>query len=139
MMPTDILYQFDLAYATEWYSIDISYLSLPLILKVTGTSPSHLYVSGGFEFNFLLESTIVDSLQTRDSLDGIDSFEGAALFGVGGMLALGNNYLFCEGRYSQGLGDIFLKEKKEDLTVSIKTTGLMLMAGFLFRLGGGEP
>jgi len=116
---------------------DLTYLSLPLALKVTGTSRSRMYVSGGLELNFLLDATQTDDLGEQSVKDDFESIELNAHFGVGGLIAVGSNYIFVEGRYTQGLSDI-LANSRDDL-ISIKTVSYMLLAGFLFQLGGSTP
>ena len=69
--------------------------------------------------------------------DDFESVELNAHFGVGGLMAVDRNYIFVEGRYTQGLSNIDANER--DDSVSIKTVSFILMAGFLFQLGGGSP
>jgi hypothetical protein len=121
----------------ERIEFDLTYLSLPLALKVTGTSRSRMYVSGGLELNVLLDAKETTEIGEESVKDDFESVELNAHFGVGGLIAVGKNYVFVEGRYTQGLSNI-LANSRDDL-VSIKTVSYILMAGFLFSLGGDSP
>ena len=116
------------------------YLSIPLALKITQTSRNRMYAHGGIDFNFLLGAERTENGVTENFDNGFKDFEFAASFGVGGLIAVGNNYIMIEGRYSQGLSNI----SNDDLTpnndtTSVKNTGLSLIVGWLFQIGGSTP
>ena len=116
------------------------YLSIPLALKVMQKSRSRVFAHGGLDFNFLLDAKRTEDGVTSDFTDGFESFEFGASFGVGGLIAVGNNYITVEARYSQGLTNIENKSLTPDeSTTSIKTTGLVLIVGWLFQFGGSTP
>jgi len=114
-----------------------NYLSIPLALKVTGTSRSRMYAHGSIDFNFLLDGDRTENGETEAIGDLLKDFEIGTSFGVGGLIAIGNNYLMIEGRYSQGLSNIAGPQITEnDNSISIKNTGFLFLVGWLFQLGG---
>ena len=116
------------------------YLSIPVALKVTQTSRNRMYAHGGFDFNFLLDAQRTDNGVTEDFNEGFESFEFGASFGIGGLIAVGKNYIMIEGRYSQGFSNIASENlTPNDDTTSIKTTGFLLIVGWLFQIGGATP
>ena len=122
--------------------ININYFSVPVLLKVYGGN-NLLYVSGGFDLGFKLDATFkrIPSDEEKDISDSFTDFDIAAIFGVGAQFRLGQFYLFLEGRYSQGLGNISNPnpDEPEELSPSFRTTGLQLFAGVILTLGEGEP
>ena len=102
-----------------------------------------LYVSGGFDIGYKLDASFkrIGSDTEKDISDSFNDFDIAAIFGVGAQIKLGQFYLFIEGRYSQGLGNISspIEGEPEELNPSFRTTGLQLFAGVILTLGGGEP
>jgi len=122
--------------------ININYFSVPVLLKVYGAN-NLLYVSGGFDIGYKLDASFkrIGSDTEKDISDSFNDFDIAAIFGVGAQFRLGQFYLFIEGRYSQGLGNISSPKEgePEELNPSFRTTGLQLFAGVMLTLGGGEP
>jgi hypothetical protein len=118
---------------------ELTYLSIPLALKITGTARNRVYASAGLELNILLESKRKDDL--ADSGEGQESepLELAASFGIGGLITTGRNYILIEGRYTQGLSNIARGDFLVGSPTSVKNTAMMLMAGYLFQFGGGAP
>ena len=117
-----------------------NYLSLPIGLKVTGNGSSRMYAHGGLQVDILLDAERTVDGVTENFTDGFKAVELATSFGVGGLIAVGHNYVMVEGRYTQGFSNI----AEEDLatasdTTSIKTTGFQLIVGFLFGLGEARP
>jgi hypothetical protein len=93
-----------------------------------------------FDFNFLLDSKRSENGVTEDFTDGFESFEVGASFGIGGLIAVGKNYVMIEGRYSQGFSNIASENlTPNDDTTSVKTTGFLLVVGWLFQIGGTTP
>jgi hypothetical protein len=122
--------------------ITINYFSIPVLMKVyAGTDI--MYVSGGFDFGFKLDATFrrIPSEEEKDISDSFTDLDIAAIFGVGAQFRLGQFYLFIEGRYSQGLGNISnpSPDEPKELSPSFRTTGLQLFAGVILTLGGGKP
>ena len=122
--------------------ITINYFTIPVLMKVYAGSDI-MYVSGGFDFGFKLDATFrrIPSEEEKDISDSFTDFDIAAIFGVGAQFRLGQFYLFIEGRYSQGLGNISNPNPDEpkELSPSFRTTGLQLFAGVILTLGEGEP
>jgi hypothetical protein len=122
--------------------ITINYFTIPVLMKVYAGNDI-MYVSGGFDFGFKLDATFrrIPSEEEKDISDSFTDFDIAAIFGVGAHFRLGQFYLFIEGRYSQGLGNISSPKEGEpkELNPSFRTTGLQLFAGVILTLGGGEP
>ncbi|GMR24833.1 MAG: hypothetical protein BMS9Abin39_0102 [Ignavibacteria bacterium] len=122
--------------------INISYFSLPILMKVYAGNDI-VYVSGGFDIGFKLDATFkrIASDKEKDVSDSFNDFNIAAIVGVGAQFRLGQFYIFAEGRYSQGLGNISNPNPDEptELSPSFRTTGLQLFAGVILTLGGSEP
>ncbi len=121
--------------------ININYFSVPVLLKVYGGN-NLLYVSGGFDIGFKLDATFrrIPTGEEKDISDSFTDFDIAAIIGVGAQFRLGQFYIFLEGRYSQGLGNISSPKEgePEELNPSFRTTGLQLYAGLTYTFGGEE-
>ena len=114
-----------------------NYISIPVALRVMGTGRNRLYAHGGIDFSFLLNATRTENGMTEDFDDGFETFELGASFGLGGLIAMGSGFLMVEGRYAQGLSNIVTHNLTATQDVhSVKTTGFMLIVGWLFSLGG---
>ena len=122
--------------------ININYFSVPVLLKVYGGN-NLLYVSGGFDIGYKLDASFkrIGSGEEKDISDSFTDFDIAAIIGVGAQFNIGLFYIFIEGRYSQGLGNISNPnpDEPEELSPSFRTTGLQLFAGVILTLGEGEP
>ncbi len=121
--------------------ITINYFSIPVLMKVyAGTDI--MYVAGGFDFGFKLDATFrrIPTGEEKDISDSFTDFDIAAIIGVGAQFRLGQFYIFLEGRYSQGLGNISSPKEgePEELNPSFRTTGLQLYAGLTYTFGGEE-
>ena len=121
--------------------ININYFSIPILMKVYGVN-NLLYVSGGFDIGYKLDASFkrIGSGTEKDISDSFNDFDIAAIFGVGAQFNIGLFYIFIEGRYSQGLGNISNPEEgePEELNPSFRTTSLQLFAEVTLTLGG-EP
>jgi len=121
--------------------ITINYFSIPVLMKVYAGNDI-MYVSGGFDIGFKLDATFrrITPDSEIDVSDSFNDFDIAAIIGVGSQFKLGQFYIFFEGRYSQGLGNISNPNPDEpkELSSSFRTTGLQLFAGIILTLGGGE-
>ena len=121
--------------------ININYFSVPILAKVYGGN-NLLYVSGGFDIGYKLDVTFkrIGSNTEKDISDSFDDFGIAAIIGVGAQFKIGLFYIFIEGRYSQGLGNISSPKEgePEELNPSFRTTGLQLYAGLTYTFGGKE-
>ena len=121
--------------------ININYFSVPVLLKVYGGN-NLLYVSGGFDFGFKLDATFrrIPTGEEKDISDSFTDFDIAAIIGVGAQFKISLFYIFIEGRYSQGLGNISSPKEgePEELNHSFRTTGLQLYTGVILTLGEGE-
>jgi Outer membrane protein beta-barrel domain len=121
--------------------ITINYFSIPVLMKVYAGNDI-MYVSGGFDIGFKLDAKFrrIPNSEEKDISDSFNDFDIAAIVGVGAQFRLGQFYIFFEGRYSQGLGNISNPNPDEpkELSPSFRTTGLQLFAGVILTLGGGE-
>lgn len=112
------------------------YLSLPFALKITGSGRSCLYALGGVQLDLLLDATRRSEGSSEDFTEGFEEIELATSFAVGGRIALGANFVFVEGRYTQGFTNIAVKNLLRDSdTASVKTAGVQLIVGYLLELG----
>jgi len=120
---------------------DFDYLSLPVIVRVTG-DPLGVrgFVTAGVDVGILIEATANDETGSKDISDGLESTTIGALFGAGVMVPVKRHFLTFELRYSQGLDNIIVRD--EDTTdtgiagPSVKYRSFGLLVGFLFTLGG---
>ncbi len=125
----------------DYVDYELDYLTLPLIVRVAGTSQgTRGFVTGGLELGILLDATATGTQTgTQDIKDNLNSTTLGALFGAGVMVPVSRNFLIFEVRYFQGLEDIVNRDGKEsdaDFTSpSVKYRGLGLIVGFLFGLG----
>jgi hypothetical protein len=120
---------------------DINYVSLPLLVRVTGDPVGvRGFVTAGFEFSILVDATADGESGTEDISDDLDSTTLGALFGAGAMVPIGPNFLTFEFRYVQGLDDIVKRDGSEPeqglSSPSIKYRGLDLLVGVIFVIGG---
>ena len=122
--------------------ITINYFSIPVLMKVYAGNDI-MYVSGGFDIGFKLDATFrrITPDEEKDISDSFTDFDIAAIIGVGAQFNIGLFYIFIEGRYSQGLGNISspIEGEPEELNPSFRTTGLQLFTGVILTLGEGEP
>ena len=125
----------------EYYDYDFNYITLPLIVRVTG-DPVGIrgFVTAGLEFGILLDATVQTDTGSEDIKDGLNPTTIGALFGAGAMVPAGRHFFTFELRYVQGLRDIVARDGTEPEpglgSPSIKYRGLVLLAGFLFTFGG---
>jgi len=123
------------------FDYEIDYLSLPLMIRVTGDPiGTRGFVTAGLDLNILLDATIDVGIGEADITDIYQSTTLGALFGAGVMVPVGRHFLTCEIRYTQGLEDMIVRDGDESEagldSPSVKYRGLTLMVGFLFSLGG---
>jgi hypothetical protein len=121
--------------------ININYFSIPILMKVYGGN-NLLYISGGFDIGYKLDATFkrITPDEEKDISDSFNDFDIAAVFGVGAQFKIGLFYIFIEGRYSQGLGNISspVEGEPEELNPSFRTTSLQLFAGLTYTFGGSR-
>jgi hypothetical protein len=121
--------------------ININYFSIPILMKVYGGN-NLLYISGGFDIGYKLDATFkrITPDEEKDISDSFNDFDIAAVFGVGAQFKIGLFYIFIEGRYSQGLGNISSPKagEPEELNPSFRTTSLQLFAGLTYTFGGSR-
>jgi len=120
---------------------DLNYVSLPLLVRVTGDPVGvRGFVTAGFELGILIDATAHTEKGSKDISDGFDSTTIGALFGAGVMVPVKRHFLTFEIRYTQGLDDIIAHEKDSTDTgiasTSVKYRGFGLLVGFLFTLVG---
>ena len=124
-----------------YYDYNFNYLTLPLIVRVTG-EPVGIrgFVTAGLDFGILLDATVQTDTGKEDITDGLNSTTIGALFGAGVLFPVGRHFLCLELRYEQGLDDIVARDGTETEpglgSPSVKYRGLSLLAGFLFTFGG---
>jgi len=121
---------------------DLTYLSLPLIVRVTG-NPEGVrgFVTGGMDLGILIDATATGTTTSSEDIkDDLNPTSLGALFGAGVMVPVSRHFLSFELRYVQGLDDIVNREDSGTETSftspSVKYRGLELIVGFLFGLGG---
>jgi len=117
-------------------NINTTYIDIPLLLKVTGTGRTRMYVSGGLTYGILVSAEREFQGNTEDIKDELESYNFAGNFGVGLELPIKSRYLFFEIRYTQGLRNIATGNFLADVPTSLekprlKTTSIELFAGFL--------
>ena len=119
---------------------DIEYLTLPLIVRVTGDPVGvRGFVTAGLDFSILVDATAKTDSTSRDISDGLDSTSIGALFGAGVMVPVSKHFLTFEVRYVQGLDDIVNRDASTDTGMaskSVKYRDIHLLSGLLFTLGG---
>jgi hypothetical protein len=137
-----------LGQVVKYVDYDFDYLSLPLIVRVTGASEGvRGFVTAGLDVGILIEasSTTTNAISgmessSEDITNTLNSSTVGALFGAGVMVPISRNYMIFELRYFQGLDDIVARENSDAESVfsspSVKYRGLELIVGFLFGLGG---
>ncbi len=115
--------------------INISYFSIPVLLKVYGGN-NIMYVSGGFDLGIKFDASFrdINSSTELNVEDSFKDFDIAAIIGVGAQFRVGLLYVFIEGRYSQGLSNIRNQKEgePEDLNLSLRTLGMQLFAGITY-------
>jgi hypothetical protein len=134
-----VFYQDGTVYDSVDY--DLNYISLPLIVRVTGDPVGvRGFVSAGLNFGILVDATAQTGTGSEDISNGLNSTTIGALFGVGIMLPVKRHFLTFEFRYGQGLDDIVKREDDSTDTgmagPSVKYRSFGLLVGFLFSLGG---
>ena len=129
------------AFVTGTIDYDLNYLTLPLIVRVTGDQVGvRGFVTAGLDISILLDATAKTDSTSSDISDGLDSTSIGALFGAGVMVPISKHFLTFEVRYVQGLDDIVNRDSSTDTGMaspSVKYRDLNLLIGFLFTLGGG--
>jgi hypothetical protein len=103
----------------------LNYLSIPMVLKKKFLPLGvHPYVEGGLEFGSILSATF-DGQSIKNDLY---SNETALLLGGGIEFGLIGRGVCVEGRYSQGLDNLF----KQDTAGNAKTRTTQLLIGIFF-------
>ena len=120
---------------------DLDYLSLPLIVRVTGDPVGvRGFVTAGLDLGILIDATATGENGSEDISDDLESTTIGALFGAGVMVPVKRHFLTFELRYSQGLDDIVARDgdttNTETASPSVKYRGFGLLVGFIFTLGG---
>jgi hypothetical protein len=131
-----------LRFVTGYIDYKVNYVSLPLIVRVTG-DPIGVrgFVTAGMELSVLLDATAHDETTSQDITDEFKSTTFGALFGAGVMVPVKRHFLTFELRYRQGLGDMIVRDDSatDDTGIaspSVKYRSFGLLVGFLFSLGG---
>lgn len=122
--------------------LKLTYLSLPVLMKVT-TSRGKAFVTAGVDLGYLKAGilTLGDS-QEIDVENALETGDVSALFGVGGTLRRGRPTVTFEFRYNQSLLRVLNpSEQAKDTSLlpqGFRSSGVQLIAGVLFPLGGGD-
>jgi len=128
-------------FVTATNDYDLNYLTLPLMVRVTGNSARvRGFVTAGLDFSILMDATAKTDSTSSDISDGLDPASIGALFGAGVMVPISKHFLTFELRYVQGLDDIVNRDSSTSTGMnspSVKYRDLSLLIGFLFTLGGG--
>ena len=128
----------EVLYSTD---IDLNYLSLPLVVRVTA-APLGVrgFVTAGLDLGVLLDATATAGSESKDISDGLDPTNFGSLFGAGVMVPISRHYLTFEFRYVQGVDDIVARDDSDSDSQlagpSVKYSGFNLIVGFLFTVGG---
>ena len=121
--------------------IAINYFAIPILMKVYAGNEI-MYVSGGFDIGYKLDASFkrIGEDSEKDISDSFNDFNIAAIVGVGAQFRLSRFYIFVEGRYSQGLGNISNPNPDDpmEINASFRTSGLQLFAGIIYSFGGTE-
>jgi len=98
----------------------LTYLSLPLLfnLFIIPIGPVQLFISGGFEYSYLLKGETYD-LDSEEELENdikhkLATYDTAFLIGGGLRFDLVVTRVILEGRYSIGQKNVFLPEYLEE-------------------------
>ena len=118
-------------------NVSFSYISVPLMVKVVASKV--VYVSGGFELDYLNSATssLVNGEEEKDITDMIKSTDVSVNFGVGFIFEVSSFNLFFEGRYSQGLLNVsnISTDSGMDIPPEFKNTGWQLLFGIMYPFG----
>ena len=118
-------------------NVSFSYLSIPLMVKVVASKV--VYVSGGFEFDYLqsAKASLVNIDEENDITDLIKSYDFSANFGVGFIFDVYSLNLFFELRYSIGLLNVSEIPASSDLDIppEFKNTSTQLLFGVMYPFG----
>ena len=121
--------------------IILDYFSVPILAKVYAGNEI-VYVSGGFDVGYKVDATFkkVESETEKDVSDSFKDFNFAAIIGVGAQFRLSQFYIFVEGRYSQGLGNISNPNPDDpiEINASYRISGLQLFAGIIYSIDGND-
>ena len=121
-------------------SLSADYLSVPVLMKVQ--AGRKVYVTGGLDVSYLLSAELApkDGGEGVDFKEGLKDFSLGIVFGVGAMFPIGKPRITVEGRYVASLTNDAESERSDtvgtDLPARFRFTGLQLLVGVLFPLGG---
>jgi hypothetical protein len=126
---------------TGYLDYEFDYLSLPLLVRVTGDPVgTRGFVTAGLDLGILIDAMVTDGEDRQEIDETLRPTTLGALFGAGIMIPLGRHFLTLELRYSQGLRDMVVRDGSETdvgfTSPSVKYRGLSLVGGFAFSLGG---
>jgi len=123
-LPKGALFKGDLSGITFDLKFSIDEVSVPILLKlnVLRNKVLNVYLLGGGEIAFILQSELVysvqisappiDSLGTEDIKKNLKPLDYGLVLGAGASLPLGGINVFIEGRYHMGMAE--LEEKPGD-------------------------
>jgi hypothetical protein len=137
---------------TEEITFKMSFIEVPLLLKVQFGDQIRPYIMGGPTVGFLLSSKLESEIGGLLFKGDVKHITRKVDFGVGlgaGVsIPLGSSNIFLDGRYTLGLtdlnkggtftakaGDIITKGEVDE-AVEISTKGFQIMLGVAFPVGG---
>ena len=121
----------------------LSYVSLPLLVKISAAS-GRTFVSSGLEVAFLANAVLAraeDGGEERDISSSLQNLDVALHLGFGIVFPLGTPLLTLEARYSQSLlnlSNMSVETGRGALPLRFRSSSITILAALLLPLGGGE-
>jgi hypothetical protein len=123
--------------------LNANYLTVPILVKIVSNN-SKTYVSGGLDLGFLLNASLsgpgAGAGVPSDVSNVFKPTDLSANFALGIMLPVGRPRVTIEARYSQSIINAAHPDQDPEvysLPPRFRWSGLQLLAGFLYPLGGG--
>ena len=118
-------------------SLNLDYISVPVVAQVF-TPGGRGFVTAGMEVGILSSAMLntASSGQEADVKDLLESTDMSLLFGAGGLVRRSQPEVSLELRYSQSLTKAFAGGADTAIPTGLRSSGLQLMAGVSWRLGG---
>ncbi len=120
-------------------TLSLSYVSVPMGLKVESGSGRY-YVSSVLDLGILTSATFDNGSTEEDVKGSVDPIDLAIGLGLGGQFSIGRRPMTIELRYSQSLLNLPSEGSQigigGTLPVRFRVSGMQLVAGLYFGLGG---
>ena len=121
-------------------TLSLSYVSVPMGLKVVSGSGRY-YVSSVLDLGILTSATLDNGSSEEDVKGDVEPLDLAVGLGVGGQFSIGRRPMTIELRYSQSLLNLPSEASQVGaggaFPTRFRVSGLQLVAGLYFGLGGG--